>query len=67
VGVSGRKLTGSLLLALCFLAPVSVANAFFHKKEELRKGEFVGKAIGSRNWHSETARSFFKELLAEKP
>jgi hypothetical protein len=31
-----------------------------------RKGEFVGKALGARDWGSETARSFFHELLEEK-
>ena len=31
-----------------------------------RKGEFVGKVIGSREWHSEEARAFFHALLAEK-
>jgi len=31
-----------------------------------RKGEFVGKAIGSRNWHSEAARNFFLGILHEK-
>ena len=31
-----------------------------------RRGEFVGKAIGSRNWHGEEARNFFLGLLREK-
>jgi len=31
-----------------------------------RKGEFVGKAVGSREWDSQDARIFFRELLAEK-
>jgi len=31
-----------------------------------RKGEFVGKAIGSREWDSQEARAFFQRLLAEK-
>ena len=31
-----------------------------------RKREFVGKVIGSREWHSEEARAFFHALLAEK-
>jgi len=30
------------------------------------KGEFVGKALGARDWGSEAARSFFHELLQEK-
>lgn len=29
-----------------------------------RKGEFIGKAIGSRNWDSETAREFFHGILS---
>lgn len=32
-----------------------------------RKGEFVGKANGARNWDSREARGFFKALLDEKP
>jgi peroxiredoxin len=32
-----------------------------------RKGEFVGKAIGSREWDSNESRAFFKGLLSEKP
>jgi len=31
-----------------------------------RRGEFVGKAIGSRNWDSEAARNFFLGILQEK-
>jgi peroxiredoxin len=31
-----------------------------------RKGEFVGKAVGSREWDSQEARAFFGQLLAEK-
>ncbi len=31
-----------------------------------RKGEFVGKAVGSREWDSQEARAFFRQLLAEK-
>jgi thiol-disulfide isomerase/thioredoxin len=31
-----------------------------------RKGEFIGKATGGRNWESEDARAFFRELLREK-
>ena len=31
-----------------------------------RRGEFVGKAIGSRDWHSEAARNFFLGMLHEK-
>jgi peroxiredoxin len=30
-----------------------------------RRGEFVGKAMGSRNWDSEEARNFFLDLLKE--
>jgi DsbE subfamily thiol:disulfide oxidoreductase len=32
-----------------------------------RRGEFVGKAIGSRDWNGQDARAFFQPLLAEKP
>lgn len=32
-----------------------------------RKGEFVGKVIGYREWDNKEARAFFKGLLAEKP
>jgi len=32
-----------------------------------RKGEFVGKAVGSREWDSQEARGFFRVLLAENP
>ena len=32
-----------------------------------RKGEFVGKVIGSREWDTDESRTFFKQLLAEKP
>jgi peroxiredoxin len=32
-----------------------------------RKGEFVGKAVGAREWDSQEARAFFSGLLAEKP
>ena len=31
-----------------------------------RKGEFIGKVIGSREWDSKEARAFFRELLQEK-
>lgn len=31
-----------------------------------RKGEFVGKVMGSREWNSNESRAFFKGLLAEK-
>lgn len=31
-----------------------------------RRGEFVGKAIGSRNWNNESARNFFLGMLREK-
>lgn len=31
-----------------------------------RKGEFVGKVAGSREWNSPEARAFFRELLQEK-
>jgi len=31
-----------------------------------RKGEFVGKAIGSRDWASQEAKIFFRQLLAKK-
>lgn len=31
-----------------------------------RKGEFVGKAIGARNWHGEEARNFFLGILHEE-
>jgi len=31
-----------------------------------RKGAFMGKAVGSREWDSQVARSFFRELLDEK-
>lgn len=31
-----------------------------------RKGEFVGKVIGYREWDSKEARAFFRELLQEK-
>lgn len=32
-----------------------------------RRGEFVGKVFGSREWDSQEARGFFRTLLAEKP
>ncbi len=32
-----------------------------------RKGEFVGKVVGSREWDSPEAKAFFRGLLAEKP
>src|SRR5712692_3226403 len=32
-----------------------------------RKGEFVGKALGSRDWSSQEARLFLHRFLAEKP
>ncbi len=32
-----------------------------------RKGEFVGKAAGSREWDGKTATAFFRGLMDEKP
>ena len=32
-----------------------------------RKGEFIGKVMGDRKWHSQEAKAFFKGLVAEKP
>ena len=32
-----------------------------------KRGEIVGKVIGSRDWHSKEAKEFFAKLLAEKP
>lgn len=32
-----------------------------------RRMEIVGKVAGSRDWHSETARELFRQLLAEQP
>ena len=32
-----------------------------------RKGEFVGKAAGSREWDGKTATAFFRRLVDEKP
>jgi len=32
-----------------------------------RRGEFVGKTIGYRDWHRGEARAFFRELLDERP
>ena len=31
-----------------------------------RKGEFVGKAVGSRDWTSQETKIFFRQLLAKK-
>ena len=31
-----------------------------------KRGEIVGKVIGSRDWHSKEAKEFFAKLLAEK-
>lgn len=32
-----------------------------------RKAELVGKAMGPRQWDSEDAKTFFRELLSQKP
>lgn len=32
-----------------------------------RKGEFIGKAAGSREWDGKTAMTFFRRLVDEKP
>ena len=32
-----------------------------------KRGEIVGKVIGSRDWHSKEAKEFFAKLLTEKP
>ncbi len=32
-----------------------------------KRGEIVGKVIGSRDWHSKEAKEFFRRLLAEEP
>lgn len=32
-----------------------------------RRGEFVGKALGARDWAGEEAEAFLRELLDEKP
>ncbi len=31
-----------------------------------KRGEIVGKVIGSRDWYSSEAKEFFRRLLAEK-